>query len=119
MEFISKIKELIDSAKMYAELKLRELRLEAAEKVSAAVADVTAAITLFLFGIMFIFFISVWGALLLNHILASAHLGFLIVGFVWLIAGLIIFAIRKSLIKRPLRNRIIEKVMRSSESSED
>ena len=118
MEFVSKIKELIESAKIYVELRLRELRLEVAEKVSTTVADVTAGVTLFLFCLMFIFFVSVWAALFLNHILISTHLGFLIIGFVWLIAGLIIFATRKPLIKRPLRNRLIETVM-SDERGED
>jgi hypothetical protein len=111
MEFISKIKELVSTTKMYAELRLRELKLDVVEKVSATFADVTAGITLLVFALIFIFFISVSAALLLNSILTSAYLGFLIIGFFWLIAGLIIYAARKALIKKPVRNWIIEKVM--------
>src|SRR5689334_19210813 len=111
MEFFTKMKELIDSAKMYVDLKLRELKLEMAERVSTIVADITAGIMLLLFGIMFVFFIGVWAALFLNRLLTSGHLGFLIVGCAWLIAGLIIFAARNHLIRRPVRDRIIEKVM--------
>lgn len=118
MEFISRIKELINSAMTYVELKIKELKLEVAEKAAALVADITGGFALLFFGLMFIFFISLWAALFLNNILNSSHLGFLIVAFSWLIAGLIIFTMRKTMIKKPVRNWMTERIMKSETSRE-
>lgn len=117
MDFISKIRDLINSAKEYAELKLQELKLDAVEKVSSTFADVAAGIAFLLFSLLFILFISVSAALLLNKMLGSTHLGFLITGFFWLMLGLIVYAARNYMIKVPVRNWMVNKILNRQENN--
>ncbi len=107
MSLIAKIESLVNSAQKYIQLKIREAKLEAADKLSSVLASIAAIIILSFFCFMFILFLSLAAALLLNNLLESSYLGFLVVALSWLLIGLLIYFARNRLIKKPLKDRLV------------
>lgn len=111
MEIINKIKELADTSKRYVELRLAELKLEAVDKISSAVADIAASMVFTLFCLLCILFLSLSAAFLLSDLLGSRQGGFFVVAAFWFVTGFIIYAARHRIIKRPVSAWIISRIM--------
>lgn len=115
MSLITKIENLVNSAQEYIRLKIKETKLEAADKLSSVFASIAAIVILSFFSVMFILFLSIAAGLLLNKILESAYLGFLIVALFWMLIGLLIYFARNRLIKRPLKDRLVNAMFNSND----
>ena len=107
MSLIAKIENLVNSAQEYIQLKIREAKLEAADKLSSVLASIAAIIILSFFCFMFILFLSLAAGFLLNNLLESSCLGFLIIALSWLLIGLLIYFAKNRLIKKPLKDRLV------------
>lgn len=119
MSLIAKVENLVNSAQEYIRLKIKETKLEAADKLSSVFASIAAAIILSFFGVMFILFLSIAAGLLLNKILESAYLGFLLVALFWMLTGLLIYFARNRLIKRPLKDRLINAMFNNNDDQDN
>jgi len=106
---------LLSKAGEYAEARVALLKLKVADKASDTVSDVAATIVFCVFMLFFLLTLSVGIALLLGEWLGKSYYGFFIVAGIYGIAGIIIFANRKNLIKAPVSNFIIHKILKTAE----
>lgn len=118
MDFIDKLRNLINSAKEYINLKVQDIKLDVADKMASAIADIVASLSFAFFLVVFVLFASIGASLLLNRYLESGYAGFFVVAFFWLLTGGVIFLTRNSLIKRPVKNWFVEKALSEGKTEE-
>ena len=109
---VDKIETIISKAGELLETKSEILKLRAVDKISETVSSVITIIAIvMLAGVSFIiisFGIAYW----IGSELGNLHYGFFIVGGFYVIAGLILFFAKDKLIKSPLRDIIIDKIIK-------
>ncbi|MBP9104127.1 MAG: phage holin family protein [Chitinophagaceae bacterium] len=109
---VDQIETIVTKAGELIETKSELLKLKAVDKISDAVSSVITVIAIVLLaGVSFIiisFGIAYW----IGKELGNIHYGFFIVGGFYVIAGLILFFARVRLIKAPLRDIIIDKIIK-------
>jgi Putative Actinobacterial Holin-X, holin superfamily III len=105
------IESLLFKAREYAETKADLIKLKVADKTSDTVSDAASTMVLAVFGMFFMLTLSIGLALLIGEWLGKNYYGFFIVAAIYGIAGLIIKANRASLIKTPVSNFIIDKIL--------
>jgi hypothetical protein len=106
---------LLSKAGDYAETKVSLLKLKVADKTSDTVSDAAAMLVILLFVMFFIFTLSIGLALLIGEWLGKSYYGFFIVAGLYGIAGIIFSINRKALVKTPVSNFIISKILKSAE----
>jgi len=116
MEAISNhFESLISQAGEYAETKATLFKLKIADKTSDTVSDVASTMVVGLFLGLFLLCVSIGLALLIGEWLGKNYYGFFIVSGIYGIAGLIFHLNRKSLVKTPVSNFIITKILKTPE----
>lgn len=114
----ARIEELADTVKEYVDIRIAAVKLNTAEKSSGIIATVIAAFivaTVFLFVLVFF---SIALAIGLGEWLGKPWSGFLIVGFLYLVIGIIVWSARVRVIQLPIMNALI-KMFFSNENEED
>jgi hypothetical protein len=106
---------LLHKAGDYAETKVELLKLKVADKTSDTVSDAATAMVILLFAVFFLLTLSIGLALLIGEWLGKNYYGFFIIAGLYGIAGLIFRANKKSLVKTPVSNFIINKFLKSAE----
>ena len=106
---------LLSKAGDYAETRAKLLKLKVADKTSDTVSDAASALVVLVFLVFFLLMLSVGLALLLGEWLGKNFWGFFIVAAIYGIAGIIFRVNRKSLIKTPVSNFIIGKILKTAE----
>jgi len=106
---------LLSKAGDYAETKVSLLKLKVADKTSDTVSDAATALVGLLFVVFFLLTLSIGVALLIGEWLGKAYYGFFIVAGLYGIAGIIFRMNRKSLVKIPISNFIINKILKGAE----
>jgi hypothetical protein len=106
---------LLHKAGDYAETKVSLLKLKVADKTSDTVSDAAAALVVLLFVVFFLLTLSIGVALLIGEWLGKTYYGFFIVAAVYGIAGIIFHLNRKHLVKIPVSNFIINKILKGAE----
>ncbi len=102
---------LVEKVKDYAETRIDLLRLKAIDKSSSFLSLLIAMIVVILVGLMSFMILSVGLALLLGDLLGKAYYGFFIVAGIYLITGLVLYSTREKLLKSPMANSMIKKLM--------
>ena len=105
------VESLIDRVKSYVETRIDLLRLKAIDKSSSFLSLLMAMLIVILVGFISIMLLSVGIALLLGDWLGSASYGFFIVAGLYLITGLVLYSSRDKLLKSPIANSMIKKLM--------
>jgi hypothetical protein len=105
-----KIEELTDSLKRYATTSYELIKLEATERSSVIGSGIISSILLGIVGIMVALFVSFAAAFYISARLGDTWSGFAIVGGFYLLLLLILAAGRKSLVEKPLRDKIIRNI---------
>lgn len=113
MEEQNKIEETVDNVKDYLSTRYELTILKGADKISHIGSNVLSFIPLFFLTALTIVLLSFALALYLNITMDSAYAGFLVVGAIYFGILLILFAIRKNSIARPLRNKIIHELFKT------
>ncbi|MBF03611.1 MAG: hypothetical protein CMP76_09975 [Flavobacterium sp.] len=102
---------LLEKAQDYTKSSIELFKLNAIDKS----ADITASLTFRLaFGLvvaMFSLFINIGISLYIGKLLGETYLGFLIVSGFYLVLAILIFVFRKQLIKVPITNMVIRKLL--------
>ncbi|MEO5682391.1 MAG: phage holin family protein [Chitinophagaceae bacterium] len=106
---------LFSKAGEYAATRASLIKLKIADKTSDTVSDAAASVVIALFAVAFLLTLSVGLALLIGEWLGKNYYGFFIVAGVYGIAGIICHSNRKRLIKTPVSNFIIGKILKTSE----
>ena len=115
----AKVEELADAVKDYVNTRMESVKLSAAEKSSAIIANVIAV---FVVAVVFIFFIIFAGMALafgLGAWLGSTWLGFLIVAALYLLLGIIVWFARGKIIRMPVMNSMIQQLFVKEEEEDD
>jgi hypothetical protein len=112
MEAISNIDSLISKAGDFVETKTTLWKLKAVDKTSDVVSDAASSIMITLFIGFFIITLSIGIALYIGEQMGKNYYGFFIVAGFYGITGLLIYLFRKNLIKMPVSNFIIHKILK-------
>lgn len=115
----ARVEELADTIKEYVNTRIESVKLSAAEKSSAVVANVLAGIIVAIVFLFFIVFASVALAFGLGEWIGKTWAGFLIVAGLYLLIGIIVWAARGKLIRLPLMNAMIQQLFKKDEEDED
>lgn len=116
MPEFKKLEELTDSLKQYLLLNIEIIKLEATNHVSAIGSTVASSLIVGISAFLFVFSLSIGLGFYLSALLGDSYSGFAIIAAFYFLLATILFLGRKRLIERPLRNKIIEKILEDKES---
>jgi hypothetical protein len=111
MQDNEKTEELTESLKKYVSTNYSLIKLEVTERTSVIGSFLISRFILTLVAIFFIFFLSMAAGLYLSHELGDLYSGFIIVAGFYFLLFLILIMAGKSLVEKPLQNKIIRKIL--------
>ena len=100
-------------------IRIDEVKLAVAERVSAVMAMVIATAVVNIIFLLCLVFASAAGAFALGVWLKSYWLGFLVVAGLYFLAGLLVWAAKERLIRAPIMNAIIRQLFKNNEDEKD
>lgn len=114
----AQVEELADTVKEYVNTRMESVKLNAAEKSSGIVATIIAGILVATVFLCFLIFGSVALALGLGDWIGQPWAGFLIVAFLYLLIGVVVWFARVKIIQLPIMNALIRQLF-NEEYEED
>lgn len=105
------VESLVDSVKDYVETRLDLLKLKGIDKSSSFLSLLISMLVIILIGFISLIFLSIGIALLLGDLLGNSYYGFFIVTALYFITGLVLYSSREKLLKSPIANSMIKKLM--------
>lgn len=105
------IEELYYKLKDYGETTVDLLKLKAINKVSGVSSSIITSIILLVLLFLVLICLSIGFALLIGAWLGNAYWGFFIMSALYIIIGLILFAVRKKILKEPISNKLIKELI--------
>ncbi|MDQ6757963.1 MAG: phage holin family protein [Bacteroidota bacterium] len=105
------IETLIERVKSYVETRIDLLKLKAIDKSSSFLSLLITMIVVILIALIFFIFLNIGIALYLGDLLGKSYFGFFIIAGFYIIAGLVIFSLRVKLLKTPIINAMIKKLV--------
>ena len=90
------------------------MKLQAVNKTSEVTSSLVANIIIVMLGIMTVMLLNMGLAYYLGTVLGGIHYGFFIVGGFYLLAALVLYAFRKDLLKTPVQDKMIRKMLHSN-----
>ncbi|WP_298396888.1 hypothetical protein [Flavobacterium sp.] len=112
METFAKNKDLLfDKIEKYTDTSIDLIKLNAVEKSADVLSSLTSSIVVFIIFAMFTLFVNIGVSLFIGKLLNENYLGFLIVSTFYLVVGILVYYNRHKLIKTPLSNMIIIKLL--------
>jgi Fe2+ transport system protein B len=115
----ARVEELADTIKEYVNTRIESVKLSAAEKTSAVMANVLAGIIVAVVFLFFIIFASIALSVGLGEWIGNTWAGFLIVAGLYLLMGIVVWVARGKLIRLPLMNALIRQLSGNDEDNED
>ena len=115
MEESNKIERLISHVKEYAEERFELIILNVHEKVSNVLSKATAFIIFLLLGVFTFVFLSMGLAWWIGDQMNQPYAGFFIVGLIYLLIGLLVYAKRKEWIWDPISVAFLKNVIDEDE----
>jgi hypothetical protein len=95
----------------YFETRLELIRLKSVDKSAGVVSSFASRLTVGLIILIAVIIISIGVSLWVGEYFGNAYYGFFIVGGVYLLIGFIVFLLRKLLLKNPVEDLFIDKVL--------
>jgi len=105
------VKEILSKTGEMIETKAKLWKLKAVDKGSEVVSSVVASLILILLFGLAVLLLSVGLAIIIGQLLGEWYYGFLIMAGVYGLAGLLFYVNRKTWIKEPVSDRIIEQIL--------
>ncbi|MGG9960814.1 phage holin family protein [Ferruginibacter sp. SUN106] len=115
----AKAEELAGTIKEYINTTIESAKLNAAEKSSALIANTMARVLAAMVFIFFIVFAGIALALGLGEWLNKTWAGFLIVAFLYLLLGVLLWTAREKLLRLPIMNAFIKQLFKAVEDEEN
>ena len=106
------IEELFEKGGDYVQTNLQLIKLKATDKVADVVSTVVSQIAVIGLGFFFLLMVNIGIAFWIGENMGQTHYGFMIVAGFYLLLTLLVFVLRKSLIKTPISNSIISQVLK-------
>lgn len=114
----TKLEDLAAHIKEYVNNRVSSIKLSVAEKTSKILANLIAAsIVIFVF-FFFIIFISIAIAFAFAKLTGEYYWGFLIVAGIYLLMGIIVWALKDKLLRFPIMNSMLKQLF-NEENDED
>lgn len=107
---------LYEKAKKYTETSAELLTLKAVDKSADVLSSLTAILFIAIVFAMFTLFVNVGLSLLIGSMLNQYYLGFFIVSAFYLVFGFVLYVFRDKVIKSPIANLVITKLLKSKNS---
>ena len=107
---------LYEKAKTYTETSLELLALNMVDKTADLLSSLTSRFLIAMAVAMFTLFINIGISLFIGKQLKEYYLGFLIVSAFYLLIAVVLYALKDKLIKTPVSNLIIVKLLKSKRS---
>ena len=114
-----RVEELAGTIKEYVNTRIESVKLTAAEKCSAVIANLLAGIIVALVFFFFIIFASIALSFGLGEWIGKTWAGFLIVSGLYLLIGMIVWSARGKIIRLPLMNALIQQLFSTDDDNED
>lgn len=105
-----KIEVIVESINKYVKTNYELIKLETIDKTSTISSSLFSNLLIGLVGFLLLFFISLGASFYISFRIGDNYSGFIIVAGFYFILGCILFIGRKSLIEKPLRDKIILKM---------
>lgn len=102
------VENLLSHTKEYINTKMDIVKLTAIDKGSNAISAAAVYIGLAVISFFFLVFLSIGAALGISSALDSSYAGFLIVAAVYLLLGILLYAMQDKWVKTPIVNAIIK-----------
>ncbi len=107
--------KLYDKAEQYSRTSLELIKLNAIDKSSDVISSLAVVATLAFIVAIFTLFINLGLALLIGNALGDYAMGFFIVSGFYVFVGIILYVFRKNLIKVPIDNMVVGKLMKEKD----
>ena len=106
------IESLISKATELAETKVELWKLKMVGKISETVSSLLSKIAIIILAGIALLILSLGAAFWIGEEMDNLYYGFFIVGGFYALAGLLVYIFRKSWIKKPVNDLIIEKIVK-------
>ncbi len=113
------IELLYKKAEQYSKTSFELLQLNTIDKTSDVISSLSVVISISIIVAMFTLFINIGISLFIGNLLGNDALGFLIVSGFYFVLGIVFYIFRKTLIKIPIDNLIVSKLLKDKIISED
>lgn len=117
-EIVSGIEEMAGQVKNYIQNGVDRIKLKTAEKTSLVIANIIAVTIVTVVLLLFLVFVSIAGAYALSAWIGRPWAGFLIVGIIYLLIGIIVWKGRERMIRVPVMNNILEQLFKNKDEDE-
>lgn len=111
MSEFNNIEEISDSLKQYLMLNYEIVKLQATERASVFGSFLVSTLVVGITTFLFVFTLSIGLGFYLSALLGNAWAGFAIIAAFYFVLAIIIFLGRKKMIEKPLRDKIIRKLL--------
>ena len=91
------MKNIINALIGYIETKVELYKIQFKEEIAKALSVLVMVIIFSMTGLLFVFFLSHFVAQIINNFVNSYYIGYLVVTFLYLIAGVIIYFMRNKI----------------------
>ena len=113
------IELLYKKAEQYSKTSFELLQLNTIDKTSDVISSLSVVISISIIVAMFTLFINIGIRRFIGKLLNDYAMGFLLVSGFYFIVAIIVFIFRKTLIKIPIDNLIVSKLLKDKIISED
>lgn len=111
MPILQKLEELSDDVQQYLLLNLEILKFETINLISIVGSSVISSLIIGLSAFLFIVTLSIGLGFYLSALLGDSYSGFAIIAAFYFLLTIILIVGRKKMIEKPLRNKIIKKIL--------
>jgi hypothetical protein len=105
------VEELFQKIRDYADVRLQLLKLKSINKVSGFLSFIITTLILIIFICAVFICITIGAALLIGDCVGRTSYGFLIVGGIYLIIGLVFYSLRGKIIRTKIKNKLIKELI--------
>jgi ABC-type uncharacterized transport system fused permease/ATPase subunit len=118
-ETFAKTEELARHIKEYINNRIDAVKLNTAEKSSKLAATVIASVVTAMFFFTFLFFASTALAFVFARLTGALSWGFLIVGGIYLLLGIVIWLLKDRILQLPIMNALLRQLFKDEENEDE
>lgn len=112
-----KAEEFVDHIREYVDNRVSSVKLQAAERSSKVVSDLSAIAIVAALMLVFVIFLGMGAAYALSGWIGETYAGFLIVAAIWLLIAILVWVNKESLLRLPIMNKMLKEMFRNEEDS--
>ena len=115
----AKVEEMAEHVKEYVNNHIASAKLGVADKISGVLANIIAMAVALMVFVFFIVFTSIALAFVFAKLTGEYYWGFLIVAGIYLLIGLLVWAMREKLLRLPIMNAILQQLFKDEEDADE